>query len=102
MTDPVLLLDRDLGQRPAMDLEHGVVAEAPFATRLLRDASFEDTLHHDHRAAGIGQGNDRTEPRGPILDAGQLLEQPGNVVRVAGVLTGVASRPSPPSKAMPC
>ena len=98
VADRVLLRARELGRGPAelIDEEHGIVAEAAGASRVVEDPSSPDPLAHDRaRVVRMAEVDDCADERRPAvrrIDVRERLEQPGDVVRIARAGAAIACR----------
>ena len=97
MREGVLVLRRQLGERPAVALvgdEHRVVAESFPAPRLARDRPFDLAERGDLAAVGKAGERDGGEAGGalPGIDVAQQVEQLRHVAGVGRVVAGEACR----------
>src|SRR6476469_5541916 len=82
------------GRLLAVGDEDRVVAEAAGATRLGRDAPFDDATPSEDLAAGRDRHELRDVARAPVIDAGELVEELFDRGRaLGGVARGADARP---------
>ena len=98
MADGIFLRRRGLGCGKAAQIvgdEEGVVAEAVFAARRVRDAPLAAAARDQLAAVGQEQDDSAGETRGSLFvrHAFQLVQQLRVVVGIACILAGIPARP---------